>query len=229
MKSLVSVILLNSFVLSKNEYIGTVVRKSDEVYSQETFEHFSNSSWTQKKDNLKIKETAGEQGHVLEMDMKMTGDETGILETNVALPGDCDNVAILYISFKIFLSGYNHSLSSTFNDPNPDLKWSLTNLRIPDSPELTLTNLANLMASEGEWVSYKMEVHINMDSNYLLRLEMKAGMLSHQVLQFANSFQLHSLGGYNFNNNNVYQHNNVTCFERKHNHINCSKFKRDSD
>ena len=105
MKSLVSVILLNSFVLSKHEYIGTVVRKSDEVYSQETFEHFSNSSWTQKKDNLKIKETAGEQGHVLEMDMKMNGDETGILETNVALPGDCDNVAILYISFKIFLSG----------------------------------------------------------------------------------------------------------------------------
>ena len=79
--------------------------------------------------------------------------------------------------------GYNHSLSSTFNDPNPDLKWSLTNLRVPDSPELTLTNLANLMASEGEWVSYKMEVHINMDSNYLLRLEMKVGMLSHQVLQ----------------------------------------------
>ena len=105
MKSLVSVILLNSFVLSKNEYIGTVVRKSDEVYSQETFEHFSNSSWTKIDDILKIKETAGEQGHVLEMDMKMTGDETGILETNVALPGDCDNVAILYISFKIFLSG----------------------------------------------------------------------------------------------------------------------------
>ena len=105
MKSLVSVILLNSFVLSKNEYIGTVVRKSDEVYSQETFEHFSNSSWTKIDDILKIKETAGDQGHVLEMDMKMTGDETGILETNVALPGDCDNVAILYISFKIFMSG----------------------------------------------------------------------------------------------------------------------------
>ena len=105
MKSLVSVLLLNSIVLSKNIYTGTVVRESDEVYSQETFEHFSNSSWIKKDDILKIKETTGEQGHVLEMDLRMDGDESGILETNVALPGVCDNVAILYISFKLFLSG----------------------------------------------------------------------------------------------------------------------------
>ena len=37
------------------------------------------------------------------------------------------------------------------------------------------------MAKEGEWVSYKMEVHINMDSPYLLSLEMKPGMMEDQV------------------------------------------------
>ena len=105
MKSLVSVLLLNSFVLSKNEYTGTVVRESDEVYSQETFENFSNSSWTKKSDNLMIRETEEAQGHVLEVLTTMDGNERGILETNVKLPGDCDNVAILYISFKLFLSG----------------------------------------------------------------------------------------------------------------------------
>ena len=106
MKCLVSVLFLNSFVLSKHdEYTGTVVRESDEVYSEETFEHFSNSSWTKKNDNLKIKETEGGRGHVLQMFTSMTGDETGILETKVTLPGDCDSVAILYISFKLFLSG----------------------------------------------------------------------------------------------------------------------------
>ena len=74
--------------------------------------------------------------------------------------------------------GYNHSLTSSgvFPDPNPDLVWSVTNLRVPDSPELTLTNLALLMAKEGEWVSYKMEVHINMASTYLLRLEIWPSM-----------------------------------------------------
>ena len=100
-----SVLLLNSCVLSKNEYTGTVVRESDEVYSQENFENFSNSSWTKKSDNLRIKETEGAQGHVLEVLTTMDGNERGILETNVNLPGDCDNVAILYISFKLFLSG----------------------------------------------------------------------------------------------------------------------------
>ena len=105
MKCLVSVFFLNSFVLSKHEYTGTVVRESDEVYSEETFEHFSNSTWIKKNDNLKIKETEGGQGHVLQMFTSMTGDETGILESKVTLPGDCDSVAILYISFKLFLSG----------------------------------------------------------------------------------------------------------------------------
>ena len=105
MKCLVSVLLLNSFVLSKPEYTGTVVRESDEVYSEETFENFSNSSWTKQNDNLKIMETEEGQGHVLQMFASMTGDETGILETKVTLPGDCDHVAILYISFKLFLSG----------------------------------------------------------------------------------------------------------------------------
>ena len=182
MKSLVSVILLNSFVLSKNEYTGTVVRESDEVYSQETFENFSNSTWIKKSDNLKIKELEEAQGHVLEVLTTMDGNEKGILETNVKLPGDCDNVAILYISFKLFLSGYNHSLttSSEFMKFNPDLKWSIKNLRVPNSPELTLTNLARLMATEDKWVSYKMEVHINMDSTYVLRLEMRPSMLDDQ-------------------------------------------------
>ena len=63
---------------------------------------------------------------------------------------------------------------------NPDLIWSIQNLRVPDSPELTLTNLARLMATEGKWVSYKMEVHINMASIYLLRLEMRPSMLDDQ-------------------------------------------------
>ena len=113
MKSLVSVLLLNSFVLSKNEYTGTVVRESDEVYSQENFENFSNSSWTNKSDNLKIRETEEAQGHVLEVLTTMDGNERGILETNVKLPGDCDNVAILYISFKLFLSGKVNNQHST--------------------------------------------------------------------------------------------------------------------
>ena len=106
MKCLVSVILLNSFVLSEPEYTGTVVRESDEVYSQETFEHFSNSSWTKRNDNLRITELPGpDQGHVLQMFPSMTGVETGSLETNVTLPGDCEDVAILYVGFKLFLSG----------------------------------------------------------------------------------------------------------------------------
>ena len=115
MKCLVSVLFLNSFVLSKHdEYTGTVVRESDEVYSEETFEHFSNSTWTKKNDNLKIKETEGDQGHVLQMFTSMTGDETGILETKVTLPGDCDSVAILYISFKLFLSGNENTQHNKF-------------------------------------------------------------------------------------------------------------------
>ena len=77
-------------------------------------------------------------------------------------------------------SGYNYNQSLTssrdITDPNPDLEWSITNLRVPSSAELTLTNLARLMAREGEWLSYKMEVHINMDSSYLLRLEMWPSM-----------------------------------------------------
>ena len=110
MKSLVSVLLFQSYVLSEVKYTGTVVRESDEVYSEETFEHFSNSSWTKTNDNLKIMEIKG-KGHVLQMFPSMTGNETGILETEVNLPGDCDNVAILYISFKLFLSG-NQQFSS---------------------------------------------------------------------------------------------------------------------
>ena len=60
------------------------------------------------------------------------------------------------------------------------MEWSITNLRVSNSPELTLTKLERLMAREEEWLSYKMEVHINMDSPYLLRLEMRPSMLDDQ-------------------------------------------------
>ena len=62
------------------------------------------------------------------------------------------------------------------------MEWSITNLRVPNSPELTLTNLERLMAREEEWLSYKMEVHINMDSPYLLRLEMKPSMAEQEQI-----------------------------------------------
>merc|ERR1712126_407947 len=172
---LLSVMLCCEHVVT--DYFGTVVTVNDNTeYSKEDFENFDTTTTNWTIEGLKLLET-NEGEHFLEPVVSMTGNEWGIISTNILLPGDCPQMARLGISFRLYISGYNKTdTDDDYYPTNPGLKLSLTNQHSSNGTELLLTDLSRMNVVNGVWVKYQVEIMITMGRMYLLKMKMMKGM-----------------------------------------------------